>query len=466
MPQSEPGSLLQSVLQAASNRRNFIADPRVSLPVAAMRARTSLGARLGDLRGHSVMLVTHRQITTILAAMELDGVARRIVLCPPGLTAAHLDATLRVAEIDTVIVDEVSSHDPRLRQASRAFCTDVLEPTAETIDRSLETQWVLLTSGTTGAPKLALHSMASLTAPIGDGLSTGEPVWSTFYDIRRYGGLQILLRALVGGGSLVLSDAGEPVDRFLARAAASGVTHISGTPSHWRGALMSDAAGCIMPGYLRLSGEACDQPMLDRLKLAYPQAAIAHAFASTEAGVAFDVKDGLAGFPAAFIGPDRAGVEMRIQDGSLRIRSSRTASRYLGDAASTSLRDEDGFIDTGDLIDVHGDRCRFIGRRGGVINVGGMKVHPEAIEAVINEHPAIHTSRVSGRPSPITGAIVVAEIVLKQGTFPEHEDFAAVRRQVRELCQSRLSRHQVPMTFQEVRSLEVAPSGKMARMHA
>ena len=42
-------------------------------------------------------------------------------------------------------------------------------------------------------------------------------VWGTFYDIRRYGGLQILLRALIGGASLVLSDPGEPVADFLAR---------------------------------------------------------------------------------------------------------------------------------------------------------------------------------------------------------------------------------------------------------
>ena len=42
-------------------------------------------------------------------------------------------------------------------------------------------------------------------------------MWGTFYDIRRYGGLQILLRALVGGGSLVLSSAGEPVADLLAR---------------------------------------------------------------------------------------------------------------------------------------------------------------------------------------------------------------------------------------------------------
>jgi acyl-coenzyme A synthetase/AMP-(fatty) acid ligase len=52
----------------------------------------------------------------------------------------------------------------------------------------------------------------------------------------------------------------------------------------------------------------------------------------------------------------------------------------------------------------------LIGRSGGIINVGGLKVHPEEI-AVINRHPEVRMSLVSGRKNPITGAIVVAEIV-------------------------------------------------------
>ena len=126
---------------------------------------------------------------------------------------------------------------------------------------SRQTEWVLLTSGTTGVPKLVSHNVASLTAPIK--AASGAPVWGTFYDIRRYGGLQIFLRAVVGGGSLVLSSAGESVADHLARLAAHGVTHISGTPSHWWRVLMSSAARTISPRYVRLSGEIADQTMLD-----------------------------------------------------------------------------------------------------------------------------------------------------------------------------------------------------------
>ena len=174
--------------------------------------------------------------------------------------------------------------------------------------------------------------------------------WATFYDIRRYGGLQIFCAPSPGRGSLTLRGAGETVDDFLIRAGAAGVTHISGTPSHWRLVLMNRAARRIDPDYVRLSGEIADQAVLDALSALYPRARVAHAYASTEAGVGFEVDDGRAGFPASYLAERDNGVAMRIVDGSLRVRSDRAALRYLG-ADAPELRDAEGFVDTGDMIE-------------------------------------------------------------------------------------------------------------------
>ena len=153
------------------------------------------------------------------------------------------------------------------------------------------------------------------------------------------------LRALLGGGSMILSDADESPTDFLTRLGKGGVTHISGTPSHWRRALMSPAATAMTPSYVRLSGEIADQAILDSLHRTYPEANLAHAYATTEAGVGFDVRDGKAGFPASLIGNPDLKAELKVEGGTLHIRSARTASGYIG----KSLSGADGFVDTGDL---------------------------------------------------------------------------------------------------------------------
>ena len=84
-------------------------------------------------------------------------------------------------------------------------------------------------------------------------------------------------------------------------------------------------------------------------------------------------------------------------------------------AATRRLADQDGFVDTGDMVELRGDRYVFAGRRGGIINIGGLKVHPEEIEAVINRHPQVRMSLVRPKRSPITGSIVIADVVLKGG---------------------------------------------------
>ena len=106
-------------------------------------------------------------------------------------------------------------------------------------------------------------------------------------------------------------------------------------------------------------------------------------------------------------------VHINVDDGSLRIRSARNAVRHVGEEHST-LTDDEGFVDTGDMVERRGDRYYFLGRRSGLINVGGLKGYPEEVEAAINRHPAVRMSLVVARRSPITGSLVAADVVLKE----------------------------------------------------
>jgi acyl-CoA synthetase (AMP-forming)/AMP-acid ligase II len=462
--ETQPKSLFDLLREAPASSGTLWA-PEASVPFAALARGTSLGGALPALHGRSVLVAMEHQLATALALIELDGVARRLVLCPPGLSAEHRCSIIAGASVDAVVSDCDAAGAAGGSDALRVGGGATIRAAAASVVRDRRTEWVMLTSGTSGAPKLVLHTLASLTGAIKQSLRPTTPiVWGTFYDIRRFGGLQILLRSVLGGGSLVLSDADESMGAYLTRAGSLGVTHLSGTPSQWRNALAYPSSQAISPRTIRLSGEIADQAILDGLRARYPRAEVVHAYASTEAGVAFEVDDGREGFAAGMIGRGGGEVDIKIADGSLRIRSSRTASRYLG-ADAAALKDADGFVDTGDLVERRGDRCYFVGRRDGVINVGGLKVHPEEVEAVINRHPDVLACLVRPRKNLITGAIVVADVVLRTaaagtGAADRSND---VRREILAACRQALANYKVPAAIRFVAALDVAATGKSAR---
>ncbi|HWE46890.1 MAG TPA: AMP-binding protein [Caulobacteraceae bacterium] len=431
----------------------FCAHDRL-VPLLDILNGVSIDADPASLAGRSVLVRTREQLAAALALVDLDGVASRMVLCPPDFDPTHLNHVIAEAAIDLVVSD-----DETLAVEGVPFARIGTPRPAKTPAAEYATEWVMFTSGTTGRPKMVAHTLAGLTGAIRPHADEQPVVWGTFYDIRRYGGLQILLRALIGGATMIFSRAGEAPASALSRLAQYGVSHLSGTPSHWRRALICPALVALSPRYVRLSGEIADQAVLDSLKAVFPDASVGHAYASTEAGVGFEVTDGREGFPASYLAASLNDVDMRVVDGALQLRSRRVATHYIGGGV---VADTDGFVDTGDMVERRGDRFHFVGRRGGVINVGGLKVHPEEIEAVINRQPGVRLSRVAGRRNPITGAVVTADIVLEDATASPD----AVKAQVLAACRRDLAPHKTPAVVRVVLALAMTDAGKLMRADA
>jgi acyl-CoA synthetase (AMP-forming)/AMP-acid ligase II len=444
---------LARLIRGRSGRHSVVATRDHVLRLDDFEAASSLGSHLANLRGRSVVLFVRDMAKVAAGLIDLDGCARRIVLCPPEWELSRLESAARDAEADAMVFDG-DGDAPRIPVELAAPCRLPLQRLDTPRAVCFETEWILPTSGTSGPPKLVVHTLRSLMSAIAN---AALHQWATFYDIRRYGGLQIFLRALIGRGSLSLSGDGESVGSLLARFGAAGITHISGTPSHWRKVLMSGEGSRIDPDYVRLSGEIADDALLGALRALYSRARIEHAYASTEAGVVFAVDDERAGFPTSWLNGGGAG-QMRIVDGSLRVRSAGRALRFLG-ADAPPLADRDGFVDTGDIIDRRGGRFYFVGRRGGVVNVGGLKVHPEEVEAALNAHAAVRASRVFARKSPITGSVVFAEVVLCDDRLAD----AACEREILAACSARLAPHMVPAGLRFVVDLPMTDGGKLAR---
>ena len=88
---------------ALSDRR--LVSAAASLALSEFAKVSSLGARLEELRGRSVVVFTPDPFTAAIVLVELDGVARRVVLCPPDLSAVHFPQMVREAGSDAWVGD-------------------------------------------------------------------------------------------------------------------------------------------------------------------------------------------------------------------------------------------------------------------------------------------------------------------------------------------------------------------------
>ena len=267
----------------------------------------------------------------------------------------------------------------------------------------------LLTSGTTGAPKLVHHRWETLrtyrrsTPP--------EPNrWLLTYQTGTYAWFQMMTLALFAPAQeLVVSERLEP-EPLIGLAARHRATAISSTPTFWRHALLRvDPAEVRSIGLrqITLGGEPVDQAILDQLKRQFPSARVSHIYASTEVGAAIVVSDGREGFPAAWLEESGGGdaerrVQLRVEGGTLQVRS-----------PHASL-DHQGWVDTGDAVERRDDRVLVIGRReSSFINVGGMKITTHAVERALLEHPRVAWCRVRARQSNLMGSLIAADLVLR-----------------------------------------------------
>ncbi|MGW6626194.1 class I adenylate-forming enzyme family protein [Nocardia sp. NPDC055002] len=288
----------------------------------------------------------------------------------------------------------------------------------------------ILTSGTTEKPKATRHLWRTLLTSAAQGhdaKGASEAVWLLAYNVNQYAGLQVLAHVLMTGATLVIPRGNRPAEALDA-ISAHGVTHISATPTFWRMLLASlDRHRGADPELrqITLGGEAASDPLLRQLRARFPASRISHIYATSEIGSSVAVSDGRAGLPLTVLRRDADDlVQFRVVEGELQVRSKVGMLGYH----DSEIIGADWFS-TGDLVELRDERIHFVGRVGGAINVGGVKVHPLQVEEVIAAVAGVELARVYGRPNPVTGKIVAAEVVAKHGHDPE-----SVRRDVLDSC--------------------------------
>lgn len=423
-------------------------------------------ARAAELYERNVALHLGSTEDTLRACVKLDGLCRQLFLLPADTTEVMLRDLLAAAGTDLLICDDPTKFARTLsyKMEIRPWATVFASPPAHRITMgtpyTADTRWIVATSGTTGTPKLAAHSFRSLAETSKRDPTIGASLtWGLVYDVARFAGLQVFLQAVIGQSRLAIPDRNKAISSQIAFLVASDCNALSATPTLWRKIVMTGQAHKLNLRQITLGGEIVDQAILNTLMQIFPQARITHIYASSETGVGFAVHDCMAGFPERYVSGRYSGTELMVnENGELLIRSSRIATKYLGNRAA--IRDAAGFVNTGDRVELRAGRYFFLGRSSGVINVGGNKVHPEEIESILLAYPLVLQARVFGRASPITGQLVEASVIISAEHTSNNQDIVD---DIKRHCQAHLPRFKVPVLVRIVEDLPVSAGGKQVR---
>ncbi len=142
-------------------------------------------------------------------------------------------------------------------------------------------------------------------------------------------------------------------------------------------------------------------------------------------------------------------------EGLIRMRGHTCLSGYLGDPAGSETFFRAGWFYPGDIGRITDDRLLIIsGRQQAVINVGGNKINPETIEAVLQSYPGVLHSAVFGRPNEL-GIEQIWAVV----SASEDLDLKAVRA----YCSKALAGPFVPVRILQVPNVPLNDMGRVDR---
>ncbi|WP_104401005.1 ANL family adenylate-forming protein [Vibrio penaeicida] len=419
-----------------------------------------------SIHGKKVALHLSSPLDTARALCLLDGTAESILLLPTEQNSDDIANFVKTTGCSSLLTDNASlgnvmPEDVSIVTVSQLEHEQHNEAPVESDEMlsKLASNWIIPTSGTTGVPKLVSHSIQSLTRSVRTNRAVGrEYTWGLLYGLMRFAGLQVFLQCLYSGSSLVLLKGSETTDDALSQLASAGCNALSATPTMWRKILMFEHHRQLKLRQITLGGESVDQQVLNALGAAFSGSRIVHIYASTEAGVGFAVTDGKEGFPDSYLTSPPSGVKIKVDnEGFLLLKPEILNQSYIG--IKEKLKQDDGYINTGDVVKLEDGRYLFLGRANGAINVGGNKVQPEEVEKVMRSFACVKLVSVYAKPSPIMGDLVAADVVVDNSV----EDKKSFRKALVEHCRSQLASHKVPAVIKFTDDIKLNHTGKILR---
>jgi long-chain acyl-CoA synthetase len=323
---------------------------------------------------------------------------------------------------------------------------------------------ILYTSGSTGRPKGAVLSRAALEFAIDSwtrdvmGLTTEDVVLQVLPLAHSYGLCAGLLAPMRAGCRVVMLDRFSP-ETALEAIAQNQITVLPGVATMFLRLLARPECSRQTMRSVRvvLSGAA---PCADRLCAEWLQRTgtrILRGYGMTELFRPISYRWSDTEDTPGVVGRPVPGVEVKLVDGELVIRSPAAMDGYLNSPDETREVLRDGWFWTGDLASIDTDNgIRIEGRKRERILRGGYSVFPSEVEAVLQEHPAVAEAAVLGEPHPDLGEEVVAFVAARPG----HEISPTA---LIEYCRERLAGFKYPRHIVSVSSLPRSSSGKVLK---
>ncbi|MGJ8672627.1 class I adenylate-forming enzyme family protein [Rubritalea sp.] len=331
---------------------------------------------------------------------------------------------------------------------------------------ALNPAFIRFSSGTTSSAKGVVLSHRSLldrleAANQGLGMKPGETVLWTL-PMAHHFAVSIMLY-LYHGATTVLETSKDADEVYLA-VRRSGASVIYGSPFHFAQLAQSKIAEALPKLRLAVSTAAALSEDVAKAFFERFNLPITQALGIIEVGLPIMNTQHALDRPTA-LGQVQQAYSYKIkfsgddtQVGELLLRGPGMFDAYLLPWKRRDEITEDGWFSTGDLVEeLEGQTLVMRGRSKSVINVAGMKVFPEEVEAVLNELPAVKRSRVFGVEHPMMGAYPCAEIIL------EAEHSTPPMRELRAFCESRLASYKIPVRLKSVESIDLTASGKVKR---
>lgn len=296
---------------------------------------------------------------------------------------------------------------------------------------------VIFSSGSSGRSKGAVHAVSKLMGKFRARRKDLRTLAFLLFD--HIAGLDTLLYCLSNTSTLIVPERRDP-DAVCAAIAAHRVEVLPTAPSFLNLLFLSGAHARHDLSSLKIvtyGSEMMPQSTLERCADAFPGAQLVQKYGTSELGA---LRSQSRDNRSRWVRIGGEGYAWRVRDGQLEIQASSAMQGYLN---APSPFTDDGFLKTGDLVEVDGDFLRFQGRESDVINVGGQKVFPAEIEAIVAELDAVAEVAVFGEPSAILGAVVVCRVRPADRTIEP----PALRALIRKHLTGRIEPYKIPQKF-------------------